>query len=328
VNRRILALGGVALLALASTLPVGGKPAPATGPRVAGVDLSKYSADGPATKTDLLFIHHSCGGQWLAARGGGPNGEGERAPCIYARHPNGGELRARLEAAGYVVHEASYGSDIGDRTDLFDWLPKFRDKMDEILRVDENDRFFVGARRNRVVVFKSCFTNSDFVGAGTPPGDPAGPALTVANAKATMTAVLAELAKRPDVLFVYVTAPPLAGGSVPAWRALARAAKRVLRVRRELPRDESGALARTFDDWMKSPSGWLAGYPRANVVVFDYFDVLTGNGLQNVAFYASAAGDSHPSSAGNEAATRLFVPFVNRALHRFELAGAPADIAR
>jgi len=311
MNRRILALGTGALLALGSMVPIGGKPAPATGPRAAGVDLSRYSADGPATKTDLLFIHHSCGGQWLADVGGGPDGEGQRERCIYARHPNGGELRARLEAAGYVVHEASYGSDLGERTDLFDWLPKFKGKMDEV------------ARNHHVVVFKSCFTNSDFVGAGAPPGDPAGPELTVANAKATMTAMLAELAKRPDVLFVYVTAPPLApDGPVPAWRALARAAKRVLGRSHRLAPDESGALARTFDDWMKSPDGWLSGYPRANVVVFDYFDVLTGDGRQNVAAYASGAGDSHPSSVGNERATAAFVPFLNRALDRFEREGA------
>lgn len=75
---------------------------------------------------------------------------------------------------------------------------------------------------------------------------------------------------------------------------------------------------------MKSPDGWLAGYPHANVVVFDYFDVLTGDGRQNVAAYPSQAGDSHPSSAGNERATEAFVPFVNRALNRFTLSGAEA----
>ncbi|HSQ66300.1 MAG TPA: hypothetical protein VLM85_23920, partial [Polyangiaceae bacterium] len=86
--------------------------------------------------------------------------------------------------------------------------------------------------------------------------------------------------------------------------------------------DESGALARTFDDWMKSPDGWLSGYPRANVVVFDYFDVLTGDGRYDVSAYASGAGDSHPSSVGNERATAAFVPFLNRALDRFEREGA------
>lgn len=187
MNRRSLVLGAGAIIALGAMVPVGGKAARAPGPRVAGVDLSSYSADGPSDKTDLLFIHHSCGGQWLAGVGGGRDGEGDRAACIYARHPNGGDLRPRLEAAGYVVHEASYGSDLGERTNLFDWLPKFRDKMHAI------------ADTNRVVVFKSCFTNSDFVGMGTAPGDPTGPELTVANAKATMSAVLAELAKRPDV---------------------------------------------------------------------------------------------------------------------------------
>jgi hypothetical protein len=80
---------------------------------------------------------------------------------------------------------------------------------------------------------------------------------------------------------------------------------------------ESGALTRTFNDWMKSPDGWLKGYAQPNVVVFDYFDALTNEGTTNVAAYPASAGDSHPSSAGNTKATDAFVPFLNRALHRF-----------
>ncbi len=318
MNRRALVFVVGAIFVAGAMIPVGGNAAPATTPRVAGLDLSSFSANGPATKTDLLFIHHSCGGQWLADVGGGPDGDGQREKCIYAHHPNGGELRAHLEAQNYVVHEASYGSEVGDQTDMFDWLPKFRDHMDKVLTVDEDDRYLPPGRSNKVVMFKSCFTNSDFVGMGAPPGDPRGPALTVANAEATMKAVLAELAKHPDVLFVYVTAPPLAPNPpVPAWRALARVVKHALLKTGHLPPDESGALARTFDDWMKSPDGWLKGYARTNVVVFDYFDVLTGNGKQNVLAYPSAPGDSHPASTGNEQATAAFVPFVNRAWHRF-----------
>ncbi len=309
--RSKLAIALVVLLALgALSLPLGGRAASAGAPGKA-LDLSMFSDAPPTHAVELLFIHHSCGGQWLADRGAE---DGVRAPCITAHHPNGGELRARLRANNYVVHEASYGSEIGEHTDLFDWLPKFKGKMDKVLAVDENDRF---TANNRVVVFKSCFPNSDFVGRGAEPGKPSGPELTLANARATMNALLRELAKRPDVLFVYVTAPPIAREDrAPAWKYALRSAKR--KIDKRLTPDESGALAREFNDWVKSPDGWLAGYALANVVVFDLFDVLTAHGESNVLAYSSAEGDSHSTSTGNLKASEAFIPLLNRAMHRME----------
>jgi hypothetical protein len=62
---------------------------------------------------------------------------------------------------------------------------------------------------------------------------------------------------------------------------------------------------------------WLAGYDGVNVVVFDYYDVLTGGGLSNLSAYPTGNGsDSHPSRAGNEAAAAAFAPFLNRAMRR------------
>jgi lysophospholipase L1-like esterase len=260
----------------------------------------------------LLFIHHSVGGQMLAD----PGPAQALADSIYTTHPNGGGLRARLQGATYQVFEASYGSSIGDKTDLFDWLPKFRDRMDDVLTTSGNDAHHASGARNDVVVFKSCYPNNRFLGEGAAPGDPAGPELTVWNAKATLRALLPELARHPDTLFVYMTAPPVAprGHVEPAWKWLA---KKVLgkpsyaaAVRRQ------GELARAFNDWVASPDGWLAGYPHENVVVFDLYDVLTG-GASNLSRFPTGDGDdSHPSSAGNQQAAERFVGFLNRAVHR------------
>ncbi len=278
----------------------------------ATLDLSPFSDAPPGGKVEMLFIHHSCGGQMLA-----PEGPEAGANCIYRAHPNGGDARALLERAGYVVHEASYGSVVGERTDLFDWLPKFRTQMDRILETRLQDERLAGNTRNQIVAFKSCFPNSDFVGEGREPGDPAGPELTLANAKATMRAVREELARRPDVLFVYVTAPPLAPRlpSAPLWKVLA---KTVLgRQTTEAQYRERARLARAFNDWMKAPDGWLAGYPGKNVAVFDYFDVLTDAGASNNLRYATGDGyDSHPSATGNRRAASAFVSFLNRAGRR------------
>ena len=46
---------------------------------------------------------------------------------------NGGGLRALLEQSLYSVHEASYGSRLGENTDVFDWPAKFKDNMQDIL---------------------------------------------------------------------------------------------------------------------------------------------------------------------------------------------------
>jgi hypothetical protein len=310
------AVAGGALL-----LPVGGGPvdAPASLPPAPRLDLSAFSEAPPAAPVPLLFIHHSCGGQLLAPVGA----EAEAARCIYTSHPNGGGLRPLLEAQGYTVNEASYGSAIGDETDLFDWLPKFRDQMEAVLRVARNDTPLPEGQRNEIVVFKSCYTQSELE-AGEGPGEPAGPALTVPNAKATLTGLLPHFQKRPDVLFVYLTSPPLAPAVAPvrAWKWLAR---KVLGKPDEAERlREKGRLARELATWVRSPEGWLAGYPLKNVVVFDYHDILTGDGASDLLRYPPGEGrDSHPAAAGNDKAARAFVPFLNRALARHRASQTP-----
>jgi hypothetical protein len=307
---------GVSVLALFA--PVGGDAPAPTAPRAPSpiFDFSSFSAARPGSALDLLFVHHSSGGQLLAAEG--PEISKRPSSCIYASHPNGGGLRSLLEQAGYRVHEASYGSVLGEHTDLFDWPPKLRTGLDALLRLDEQDDRYPDERRNRVVVFKSCFPNNLFAGEGAAPGDARGPDLTVWNARAALRALLPELARHPETLFVYVTAPPIAPRTpaLPAWRALLRLARGHGTPAAEL--GASAALARELNDWAASPEGWLAGYAGKNVVVFDYYDVLTGGArATDLSAYPTGNGlDSHPSAAGNHEAAMRFVPFLNRAVRR------------
>jgi transposase len=189
--------------------------------------------------------------------------------------------------------------------------------MDRLLKVSENDKVLPGDAQNRVVVFKSCYPNSAFVGDGETPGDPRGPHLTVANARATMAALLPLMERRPDVLFVFVTTPPLAPVAPPerAWKWLAKA---VLRKPHSAERLRAqGDRARRFNDWVVAADGWLQGYPGKNVVVFDYFDLLTGHGRSNLLAYPTEGGrDSHPAGPGNQEAAAAFVPLLNRAVRR------------
>ncbi len=279
------------------------------GPPVTRLDLSTYSSTAVPDRLSLLFIHHSCGGQLFAPHAAADDGES----CIYDHAENGGGLRPRLQAAGYDVHEASYNSKIGHDTDIFHWLPKFRDQMDLVLKVDHQDTFFEDGRTHDVVMFKSCYPNSVFVGPGSAPGDPAGPELTVENAKATYRALLPIFAEHPQRLFVVVTAPPR------VFKADRLAKTLIKRLLGRPTLAQSGPWARSFNNWLVDvQQGWLAGYAHKNVIVMDYYDVLTGHGASDFSIYGSGPDgrDDHPSAEGNSKAAELFAPMLNQAVRR------------
>ena len=262
----------------------------------------------------LLFIHHSCGGQLLA-----DFGDDRGANGIYLTHPNGGGLRTRLEQKSYAVHEASYGSRIGGDTDVFDWLPKFQNDMEKILTCDSQDARHADGGRNHIVVFKSCFPNNEFKAEGQAPGNAADPKLTVWNARATYTALLDEFQKYPEVLFISMTPPPVAPKAAHAslWK---RIAKKMLG--RHDCRFGSARLAREFNNWLSRQSGWLKDRQPTNVAVFDYYDILTDHGASNLSRYPTGDGfDSHPSREGNQKAAEAFLPFLDWAAKRAGLSG-------
>jgi len=212
------------------------------------------------------------------------------------------------------VHEASYGSRIGEDTDIFDWPPKFQNDMEKILACDSQDARHVNGCQNNIVVFKSCFPNNEFQSEGRPPGNAAGPELTVWNARAAYTALLDEFQKHPEVLFICVTPPPLAPKSVqqPLWKRLAKKT-----LGRSDPRVAGARLAHEFNNWLSGSNGWLKDGQPANVAVFDYYDILTGYGTSDFSKYPTGDGhDSHPSREGNRKAAEAFLPFLDRAVRR------------
>ena len=288
---RTLAVMGVLALTLATTGARAGEAAPAEG-----------------RSMNLLFIHHSCGGQLFADPGervGGDPAAGER--CIYVSHPNGGGLRGMLEEVGYAVNEASYGSIIGEDTDICHWRAKFTDQMDRILRTARQDALLPDGVTNGVVCFKSCFPNNWFKGRGEEPGDPDDCHLTVANARAAYRSLLPLLEAQPEVLFVAFTAPPMAEfrpvglkETIKSWFQ---------------DNDRGGRLAREFNAWLTDrDSGWLAGYDLPNIAVFDHYDILTDHGATGYSAYPTRGGrDSHPSREGNRKSAEAFVPFLEAA---------------
>jgi hypothetical protein len=263
--------------------------------------LLRAQADDPSPpkqRVKLIFIHHSCGKNWLA--------DGH------------GKLGEALARNNYFVSDTNYGwgpNSIGDRTDITDWPEWFTGpesgRTMKALRA-ESGRLSPYARNasdpggeNRIIMFKSCFPNSKLEGA---PSDPPrrGDGLTVQNAKAIYNELLTYFRTQPHTLFIAITAPPVQD---PTYAANARA----------------------FNNWLVRD--WLARYQGSNVAVFDFYNVLTGAGNHH-RFHNGAIehitdrgrntlqyptnGDNHPSPAGNQKATRELVPLLNVYYNRWQ----------
>ena len=291
----------------------------------------------PASPVKLIFIHHSTGGYWLANKFGG--------------------LGKALMENKYFVSATNYGwglNGIGDRTDIIHWPEWFtgnnRDTYMNAL-FNENGQNFgdygkwsrLGSDpggENQIIVFKSCFPNSDMWGAPDElPAKEINNQLTVGNAKAIYIDLLTYFATHPDKLFIVVTAPPLAEGDYFEGDQTA---------------SERSANTRAFNNWLMND--WLVDYPNNNVAVFDYYNVLTSNGsegrtdltdtnrepndtgredgnhhrwwngviqhIQTVdnnysAYPTASTGDSHPTAAGLQKATEEFIPLLNYYYNRW-----------
>jgi hypothetical protein len=278
------------------------------------LDLSNYSLTSPGKPVHVLFIHHSTGGQLLAEKGTDAGQD-----CIYRTHPNGGGLRNLLKDNNYIVHEASYKSIVGDKTDICDWNAKFRDHMDQILTCKSQDEFFKDGTLNKIIIIKSCFPNNWIESDGKFPGNPDSCEKTLANTKAAYESLLTYFRSKPGTLFVVMTAPPLAEPVLSKKDRIIQFLKTTLG--RPDTIDKIGSRARLFNNWLKDvENGWLKGYQLKNLVVFDYYDILTGQGKSNWTAYPTRGGaDSHPSSEGNTIAAKEFIPFLNGSLNRMEM---------
>lgn len=275
------------------------------------LDLTKYSDKKPEKKLNLLFIHHSCGAALMAEPG-----EKKGEYCLYSSHPNGGGLRSLLEQNNYAVHEATYGSKIGQDTDICHWNAKFRDDMNIILQTDLQDRLYSDDSVNNIVLFKSCYPANEIISEGKEPGDPDSCEKTLANYKAAYNHLLGYFKNRPDTLFVVLTAPPLAEPVLFTKGKIMNTIKTVLG--RPDTVEKIGKRARLFNNWLNDvENGWLKDYELKNVVVFDYYDVLSGHGKSNWSAYPTQGGrDSHPSNEGNQSAAGELILFLNQAVDR------------
>jgi hypothetical protein len=253
----------------------------------------------PDQVVKLVFIHHSTGENWLA--------------------DGYGDLGRALDQNNYFVSDTNYGwgpDGIGDRTDIPDWVEWFSNEntytqalyQESEQHADYTRTLADPGGENQVILFKSCFPNSELEGN---PDDPPGTyeELSVAGAKYVYNQILQYFATRPDKLFIVITAPPLSDGTY-------------------------AANARAFNQWLVED--WLSenNYTLKNVAVFDFYNVLTDPdshhryidgriehtvGGSDTLYYPS--DDDHPSEAGSRKATEEFVPLLNVFYHRWLVAG-------
>ncbi len=122
-----------------------------------------------------------------------------------------------------------------------DWLPKFENEMEKILTFKSHpNQYYSDGTRNEIVMFKSCYPNSDIVDVSS---------VTVglrcfrlkqwSTYQSAFISLKHEMMKRGDTFFVYLTAPPL----IP-----------------EKTTPENAARARQFNDWLINE--YLAEYRR------------------------------------------------------------------
>ena len=262
----------------------------------------------PQEIVKLIFIHHSCGENWLT--------------------DGNGNLGIALGENNYFVSDTNYGwgpDSIGDNTDIINWPDWFRgSESPRYLSALYNEsgqnsnytrRLPDPGGENQIVMFKSCFPNSNLSGQ---PDDPPTPGLdfTVGNAKYIYNDLLNYFSSRPDKLFIVITAPPV--------------------------QDSTYAYnARAFNTWLVQD--WLQenNYPLDNVAVWDFHAVLThpenhhrfNNGAieyiynqgDGTSTYPTSSDDDHPNPTGNRKATEEFVPLLNVFYNRWK-SGAPVQL--
>ncbi|MFZ5979495.1 MAG: hypothetical protein ACOYVF_02585 [Candidatus Zixiibacteriota bacterium] len=218
----------------------------------------------------LIFLHHSVGQIWLTE----------------------GELKAALTAQGLSVHDATYGDAIGQETDICHWVPKFRNDFDKILKFDKHpDLYYSDNTENDIIMFKSCFPNSNIVGEGEGPGDPTDKTRTIVNYRAVFENLAEIFRQHPQKKFIYVTAPPL----VPA----------------ETTPDQANR-ARKFNNWLILeflPQVKEAG-GLDNFYIFDLFNIWADGDNFLKKEYRRREDDSHPNATAGKDATKVFVQFL------------------
>ncbi len=221
-------------------------------------------------KHRLLYLHHSVG-QGILDQGG---------------------LRDSLLSMGIFVKGATYGDEIGQRTDICDWYPKFTTDIQKLFDFKNHpNRYYRDGRTNDIIMFKSCYPCSYIGSEGATPGSPTDREHTMQNYKAAFEELVKEFRKYPEKLFIYMTYPPLVQPET---------------------NPEAAKRARQFNEWLIND--YLPKYQKEtglrNFAIFDLFDILAnGDNVLRDEFRRPDQRDSHPNDQAYKHAAQRFLEF-------------------
>ncbi len=319
--------------------------------------------DPPTTVQNILFIHHSCGSNWMNS-GLVDSLEDSNNPATQGM---------------YSFHDAEYGSHLGQGsyspggyTDFRDWYYKFLLDYDregnlvDMLNCDDQNTIYTDTTEvNNIIMVKSCYPNSKVDSDTTFPNDIglwldtdypsgsfdytnfynentgivdgwSGTGGTMGRLKATFTALLDILRQHPETMFIYVAAPALTYASYSAPYD---------------PETGSPVLAlntHLFNKWLIDE--WLDNYEddwgNQNIFIFDWYHYHTySDDPTNPNYYIdlgvdsdylwtlrsdySNGGDNHPNQTANEVLTDYFIhDFINQAYNTWKGNGldAPSNL--
>jgi hypothetical protein len=257
----------------------------------------------PAAVVKLMFIHHSTGSLWIES-GYGNLGTALNAANFYTTESDYGWLAPMTTACfdNYApTPTPGVTPSIGDHTDTGDWPCWFNDTtMPSVYTNTHHEDYPTNTMsdpggENEVIMFKSCFPNSEV-------GD------DITDEQAIYNSLLPYFAAHTDKLFILVIPPPMQVISNPA-------------------------KTRELSNWLADrKNGWLSTYTAGNVFAFDYYNVLTHPdnhhyvyggyeyhivaNAHNTLYYPT--GDDHPSAAGQQKATNEFVPLLKAWWHEWK----------
>ncbi len=244
----------------------------------------------PEEVVKLVFIHHSCGANWLA--------------------DGNGNLGKTLNENNYYVTECYYGWDdhpdsakyevMGDHTDTEDWPYWFNDVvMPSVYRTKGNNTYTNKiddpGGENTIIMFKSCFPNSEV-------GE------SIEDEKEIYNSLLEYFKKHQDKLFILITPPPM-----------------IKIENAEKTRELTNWLTNYDTGWLSNYEGdnvWVFDFynvltdPNNHHWVKDnrIEHIVSDNPVDSEhpdELYYDSDGDDHPNSEGNRKATEEFVPLLN-----------------
>jgi len=216
----------------------------------------------------------------------------KKLTMVWHHHSTGdnllsGGLLDALRANNIAFYDINYeeakvdGYVIGDHTDPSD-LPKNINtpKYFEVIKGWELKQ---KKKTHDVVMFKSCYPASDIKSDKM-----------LADYKGWYTSMLPTFKQHPEILFIAMSTPPLV---------------------KEQTSPEHARRARAWAKWVTTEYAT----DLKNVQVFDLFNALAireGKPNENTLTpqFAESTDDSHPTTAGAKAVSRMFIPWLNRIL--------------